>query len=139
MEPFEFNENSEEYAVQDKYRIVICGANAYDKKYYFNKKFDKLPSNIKEELHIICVLFTEECGGIFTISFTPFGHVEFATRHEEDDLFYDEISARLLIKEIRRKKSEMIDALSIYFRVTFLHQNPADLIEGYEEEEEANR
>ena len=69
-----------------------------------------------------------------TISFTPFGHVEFDTRHEEDDLFYDEISARLLIREIRRKKREMIDALSIYFRVTFLHQDPAELIEDYEEE-----
>ena len=107
MEPFDFNENSEEYAVQDKYRIVICGANSYDKKYYF------------------------------TISFTPFGHIEFDTQHEEDDLFYDEISARLLIKEIRRKKREMLDALSIYFRVTFLHQNPADLIEDFEEDEEA--
>ena len=137
MEPFDFNENSEEYAVQDKYRIVICGANSYDKKYYFNKKFDNLPTNIKEELHIICVLFTEECGGVFTISFTPFGHIEFDTQHEEDDLFYDEISARLLIKEIRRKKREMLDALSIYFRVTFLHQNPADLIEDFEEDEEA--
>ena len=27
----------EEYAGQDRYRIVICGANSYDKKYYFNK------------------------------------------------------------------------------------------------------
>lgn len=134
MESFDFNEKNEEFAGQDKYRIVICGANSYDKKYYFNKKFDNLPSNIKEELNIICVLFTEECGGIFTISFTPFGHVEFDTRHEEGDFFYDEISARLLIKEIRRKKSEMLEALSIYFRVTFLHQNPADLIEDYEEE-----
>ena len=134
MESMDFKENSEASAIENKYRIVICGAKAYDKKYYFNKKFDRLPENIKEELHIICVLFTEECGGVFTISFTPFGHVEFDTQHEEGDLFYDEISARLLIKEIRRKKSEMIDALSIYFRVTFLHQNPADLIEGYEED-----
>ena len=134
MESFDVNENNEEYSGQDKYRIVICGANSYDKKYYFNKKFDNLPTNIKEELNMISVLFTEECGGVFTISFTPFGHIEFDTRHEESDLFYDEISARLLIKEIRRKKSEMLEALSIYFRVTFLHQNPADLIEDYEEE-----
>ena len=134
MESMDFKENSEASAIENKYRIVICGANAYDKKYYFNKKFDRLPENIKEELHIICVLFTEECGGVFTISFTPFGHVEFDTQHEEGDLFYDEISARLLIKKKKKKKSEMIDALSIYFRVTFLHQNPADLIEGYEED-----
>ena len=124
----------EEEATAENYRVILCGANSYEKKYYFNHKFDKIPENIKEELHIICVLFTEECGGVFTISFTPFGHVEFDTQHEEGDLLYDEISARLLIKEIRRKKSEMIDALSIYFRVTFLHQNPADLIEGYEED-----
>lgn len=133
---FDKNNTGEEYAGQDKYRIVICGANSYDKKYYFNRKFDNLPTNIKEELHIICVLFTEEAGGIFTISFTPFGHVEFDTRHKEGDLMYDEISARLLIKEIRMRKQEMLDALSIYFRVTFLHQNPADLIENYEEEEQ---
>ena len=61
--------------------------------------------------------------------------MEFDTRHEEGDFFYDEISARLLIKEIRRKKKEMLNALSIYFRVTFLHQNPADLIEDFEDEE----
>ena len=124
----------EEEATAENYRVILCGANSYEKKYYFNHKFDKIPENIKEELHIICVLFTEEAGGIFTISFTPFGHVEFDTRHEEDDLFCDEISARLLIREIRRKKREMIDALSIYFRVTFLHQDPAELIEDYEEE-----
>lgn len=46
-------------------RTVLCGANAYDKKYYFNKQFEKLPQSIQEELHIICVLFTEEVGGIF--------------------------------------------------------------------------
>ena len=90
---FDKSSIEEEYAGQDRYRIVICGANSYDKKYYFNKKFDNLPTNIKEELHIICVLFTEEAGGIFTISFTPFGHIEFDTRHEEGDLLYDEISA----------------------------------------------
>ena len=40
-------------------KVVLCGANAYEKKYYFNKEFDKIPESIKEELHIICVLFTE--------------------------------------------------------------------------------
>ena len=36
-------------------RTVLCGANAYDKKYFFNKEFAKLPQSIQEELHIICV------------------------------------------------------------------------------------
>ena len=51
-------------------RVVLCGANAYDMKYYFNEQFNGIPDSIKDELHIICVLFTEEVGGVFTISFT---------------------------------------------------------------------
>jgi len=39
-------------------KIVLCGANAYEKKYYFNPLFEALPEGIKEELNIICVLFT---------------------------------------------------------------------------------
>ena len=46
MEPINFENQEEEYEAQDKYRIVICGANSYDKKYSFNKKFDRLPSSI---------------------------------------------------------------------------------------------
>ena len=48
-------------------RVVLCGANAYEQKYYFNEKFSRIPESIKEELHIICVLFTEEVGGVFTV------------------------------------------------------------------------
>ncbi len=128
----EMNENVD----ADRFRVVLCGANAYEKKYYFNNKFDKIPENIKEELHIICVLFTEEVGGIFTIGFTPYGDVEMDTQREEDDLLYDEIGAELLQKEIRRKKADMFRALSIYFKVTFLHQDAAELLEQDDEEED---
>ena len=44
--------------MEDK-RVVLCGANAYEKKYYFNDQFKGIPDSIKDELHIICVLFTE--------------------------------------------------------------------------------
>ena len=50
-------------------KTVLCGANAYEMKYYFNEQFNGIPDSIKEELHIICVLFTEEVGGVFTIAF----------------------------------------------------------------------
>ena len=48
---------------QDK-RVVLCGANAYEQKYYFNEQFKGIPQSIQDELHIICVLFTEEVGGV---------------------------------------------------------------------------
>lgn len=119
---------------EEKYRIVLCGSNAYDKKYYFNPQFEKLPENVREELQIMCVLFTEEVGGIFTIGFTPNGNVVMDTRAEEGDLLYDEIGSALLIKKFRREKQEVFQSLEIYYRVTFLHQNPADLLDDYDDE-----
>ena len=127
--------NDQAEATAENYRVILCGANAYEKKYYFNRKFDKIPENIKEELHIICVLFTEEVGGVFTIGFTPYGELEMDAQKDEGDLLYDEIGAELLMKEIRRKRADMLKALSIFFKVTFLHQDAAALLEEDEEEE----
>lgn len=98
-------------------KTVLCGANAYEKKYYFNKDFDKLPESIQEELHIICVLFTEEVGGVFTISFDPEGEVLLETEAYEEDILYDEISSGLLIGEIQRKRQELFESLKLFYKV----------------------
>lgn len=124
----------ETFINEDQYRIILCGANAYDKKYYFNEKFSKLPESVQEEMRIICVLFTEEVGGVFTIGFTPTGEAVMDTQAEEGDLLYDEIGSALLVKKIRSTKRELFESLEIYYRVTFLHENPAELLEDYEEE-----
>ena len=101
----------------DGKRIVLCGANAYEQKYYFNKDFDKIPESIKNELRIISVLFTQEVGGIFTIVFEEDGSVSLETSAEEEDITYDEISSGLLINEIRRKRQELFESLQLYYRV----------------------
>ena len=102
-------------------RVVLCGANAYEQKYYFNEQFAGIPESVKEELHVICVLFTEEVGGIFTIVFEEDGSVSLETNAEEDDLLYDEIGSGLLIGEIRRNRQEMLESLQLYYRVFILH------------------
>ena len=38
--------------------VVLCGANSYEQKFYFNQQFKGLPEEIKKELQIMCVLFT---------------------------------------------------------------------------------
>ncbi len=110
-------------------RVVLCGANAYDMKYYFNEQFNGIPDSIKDELHIICVLFTEEVGGIFTIVFEEDGTVSMETNAEEDDIYYDEISSGLLIGEIRRKRQELFESLSLYYKVFILKEDFTDLLE----------
>lgn len=103
-------------------RIVLCGANAYEQKYYFNEKFSRIPESIKEELHIICVLFTEEVGGVFTIVFEEDGSVSFETDAYEEDILYDEISSGLLVREIRMQRQELLESLSLYYRVFVLRE-----------------
>lgn len=110
-------------------RVVLCGANAYEQKYYFNEKFAAIPESIKEELQVICVLFTEEVGGIFTIVFEEDGSISLETNAEEDDLLYDEISSGLLVREIRRNRQEMLESLQLYYRVFILHENVLDELE----------
>jgi len=110
-------------------RIVLCGANAYEQKYYFNEQFQGIPDSIKDELHIICVLFTEEVGGIFTIVFESDGSVSLETQGEEDGIYYGGITSGLLVSEIRRKRFELLESLSLYYRVFVLKEDISDMLE----------
>ncbi|MCR5802277.1 MAG: DUF6145 family protein [Lachnospiraceae bacterium] len=117
----------EGFEAQKSAGTVICGANAYEKKYYFNQDFAKIPQSIQDELHIICVLFTEEVGGIFTIGFDEEGDVILTTDSEESDIYYDEISSGLLIREIRSSRQELFEQLSLFYRVMIKGEKPEDL------------
>ena len=110
-------------------RIVLCGANAYEQKYYFNEKFNGIPESIKNELHIICVLFTEEVGGIFTVVFEADGSISLETQAQPDDFYYDEISSGLLVSEIRRKRFELLESLSLYYRVFVLKEDISEMLD----------
>ncbi len=104
--------------------VVVCGANAYEQKYYFNEEmFGKLPQSVKDELHIISVLFTEEVGGIFTIVVESDGGVSMETQTDENDYYYDDIAAGMLIKKIRDTKEELLESISLYYRVFYLHES----------------
>ena len=114
-------------------RIILCGANAYEKKYYFNPLFKKIPVSIQKELHIVCVLFTQEAGGIFTIEFEDDGMVTMETNADEDDITYDEVSAGLLIGEVRRQRQDLFEAMQMYYRIYILKENPADILTDEDE------
>lgn len=115
-------------------RVVLCGANAYEQKFYFNKKFSKLPESIQKELHIICVLFTEEVGGLFYIVFDEDGSISFETNADADDIYYDEISSGLLIGEIRKSRQELMESLSLFYRMVILKEKPEDILKELGEE-----
>ena len=76
---------------QDK--IVLCGANSYEEKFYMNPDFDNLPQHIKDELKIMCVLYVHDVGGILTLVFEENGELEFEVTSAEGDPMFDEIDS----------------------------------------------
>jgi hypothetical protein len=96
---------------------VLCGANAYEKKYYFNQDFASLPVRIQEELQIMCVMYTEEIGGIFTVEYEEDGTLELRTEAIEADAMYDEIGGALRIKQLQQDKEELFRSLELFYKV----------------------
>ena len=104
----------------DNEKVVLCGASAYEQKYYFNQDFQSLPDHVKKELQILCVLFTEDVGGILTLEFDENGRLQFKTEALEADARFDEIGSALKIKQIQSEKRELLESLEMYYRVFFL-------------------
>lgn len=100
--------------------VVLCASSAYEQKYYLNEDFKSLPDSIKDELKVMCILFTEDVGGILTLEFEEDGSLQFQVSSEEDDLLFDEIGSVLKIKELRRKKEELLESLEMFYKVFFL-------------------
>lgn len=100
--------------------VVLCAASAYNEKYYFNEDFASLPDEVKDELKIMCVLYTQDVGGILTLEFDKAGTLNFRTEAAADDFFYDEIGGVLKIRELQRTKEELLQSLETYYRIFFL-------------------
>ena len=103
--------------------VVLCASNSYEKKYYFNPDFDRLPEDIKNELKIMCVLFTKEVGGILELVFDEEGNLLFRTDADENDLLYDDIACGMLIKKMQYEKRELLESLEMFYRVFFLGED----------------
>jgi hypothetical protein len=98
-------------------KVVLCAASAYDKKYYLNPQFDGLPQGVKEDLQIMCVLFTEDVGGILSLYFDDDGSLQIETDAAEEDILYDEIGSALKVKQMRSDKRDLLEGLEMYYRI----------------------
>lgn len=95
--------------------ITVCGASAYEEKYYLNPLFARMPQAIRDELQIICVMFTQDVGGVFTLEMDENGKLQMRTESRPDDFFFDEIGSVLKIKELQRTKGELFRSLELYY------------------------
>ncbi|MCI8517617.1 MAG: hypothetical protein HFG75_12255 [Hungatella sp.] len=107
-------------------RVVLCGANSYEQKYYFNERFSALPEAVRQELQIMCVLYTEDVGGVLTMEFDGSGNLEFQVAADEGDYLFDEIGSALKIKQYQLEKRELLESLELFYRVFFLGEEISD-------------
>lgn len=111
---------------QDK--VILCASSAYEKKYYINEDFEVLPEQIKQELKIMCVLFTEDVGGVLSLEFDEDGTLLLKVDVDEGDYYFDEIGSALKVKEIQRTKKELLEALELYYKAFFLNEDVSNLL-----------
>ena len=105
---------------------VMCVSNSYTQQYYLDEKFEKLPQQIKDELKIICVLYTEEVGGILTMMFDEDGKLQLVASCDEGDLLYDDIGSELLIRKIIEHRQELFENLEKFYQA-FVLGNGAEI------------
>ena len=101
-------------------KMVLCASNAYEKKYYLNDQFSNLPERVKQELQIMCVLFTEEVGGILILQYEEDGTLQIVTEADEGDLVYDDRGCGLKVKQMQLDKRELLESLEMYYKVFVL-------------------
>ena len=102
-------------------------------KILFNEDFSALPQSIQDELHIMCVLYTEEISGVLTLEYDEEGNLEFRTEALESDAMYDEIGSVLRIKQLRAEKKELLESLELYYRGFFLGEDAEESLKEGEE------
>ena len=112
----------------DQKNVVLCASSAYEKKFWMNEDFKMLPEQIKRELKIMCVLFTEDIGGILSMEYEEDGTLIFKLDSDQSDYLYDEIGSALKVKQFQMDKSELLEALELYYKVIFLGKNASELL-----------
>lgn len=107
---------------------VLCACSAYDEKYYLSEAFAGLPAGVKDELKIMCVLYTAEVGGVLVLEFDGEGSLLFQASAKEGDLLFDEIGSGLKIKQMRKEKRELLASLELFYRAAVLKQDLSELL-----------
>ena len=74
----------------------------------------------------MCVLFTEDIGGILTLEYDEDGTLNFNVIYDEGDLLFDEIGCGLKIKQLQTDKRDLLEALQMYYKVFVLGEDSVE-------------
>ena len=101
---------------------LLAAASQANQKFYLAPEFSALPSQIKDEIKIICVLGAERILCDFLMEFSPDGDIVFKIIKPEDSVDFDGIGADLEIRRIQREKKVLLSSLKLWYVVNFTEE-----------------
>lgn len=76
-----------------------------------------MPKELQDQLHILCVLFTVDVGGIVFIYFDEDGSVNMMSTAEPDDIYYDKIGSGLKLEQVKAERRSLFEQVETWYRL----------------------
>ena len=105
--------------IKNENELIIAVSNQYIMKYYSDGLINALPEDLQDQIKLILVGFTEECGGILELVYnTEFNDITFKTYSEDIDFTYDEIEAKYKLSKLEKEYESFWEELAKYIKAS---------------------
>lgn len=99
-------------------KSVLSAANFQQQKYFYNEEsYSSLPTEVKKEVKQVVIYLAEKVRGTVSLGFYEDGNVFIECFADEGDLDYDSIGAKLEIDRMTKKRKQLFNALSLWYKV----------------------
>lgn len=98
---------------------IIFATSSYKQKFYFSPEADTLPENIKDDIKQMGILLINKVGGVLSLGFYK-DNGELFIDYDYDDVFCDDIGAKLEIEKLKREQREFFESLSNWYKIFVL-------------------
>lgn len=99
--------------------LIIAVSNQYIMKYYCDGLINALPEDLQDQIKLILVGFTEECGGILELIYNnEFNDITFKSYSENIDFTYDEIEAKYKLSKLEKEYESFWEELAKYIKAS---------------------
>ena len=105
--------------IKNENELIIAVSNQYIMKYYSDDLINALPQDLQDQIKLILVGFTEECGGILELIYNnEFNDITFKTYSEDIDFTYDEIEAKYKLSKLEKEYESFWVELAKYIKAS---------------------
>ena len=105
--------------IKNENELIIAVSNQYIMKYYSDGLINALPEDLQDQIKLILVGFTEECGGILELIYNnEFNDITFKTYSEDIDFTYDEIEAKYKLSKLEKEYESFWEELAKYIKAS---------------------